>query len=148
VDKPCVQAHGGTDGWKVTIAYDDQIGGGHHTFARNLPNPPSYVVPCTPAGFSAAWGQAQTDPVTLTYGGSAASIANCGNWAYTLEDSSGSQVCPGSTASGAPTQPVTISYADCTTPPAAGWQVRVAWTDENGSPQHADVPIQGAVPSP
>ncbi|HEU5266493.1 MAG TPA: fibronectin type III domain-containing protein [Jatrophihabitans sp.] len=148
VDKACIQAHGADDGWQVTIQYTDQIGGGQHNFSRPLSNPPSYVVPCTPTGFSAAWGQTPSEPITVTYGGSAKSISTCNNWAYILEDSSETQVCPGATASGAPTQPITISYADCGTPPAAGWQVRVSWTDENGGAAHADVPITGAVPTP
>jgi hypothetical protein len=150
VDAACVNQFGADPGWSVSVTYTDAGTGNDHAVTPANPaltgTPPTYQ-PCTPAGFTAAWGTTINDGVTVTYPADAdpAAIAGCSNWAFELFTAD-STACGTPDSVQNPPAPNVIKLS-CQTVPGTGWTVRITWRDTANKPQSVDVDVTGTPPT-
>ena len=151
VPPECVDTHGSTDKWTVTVQFSNIVDGSTGgPFTYSLVGPPPTYLPCDPSGLTAAWGATLADGVSATVD-DAAQLSGCSGWRYALTDTSTTPptpVCTATTAEVRGTAPdVNINTYDpadpasCQTPPTATWSLEIDWVDTAGNPQSLDVPL-------
>jgi hypothetical protein len=146
----CVDAQP-SDGWTVTISYDDAGTSDTHTLTRSLKGPPPGYVPCTidKSAFGAQWAGTHAQPsAALQFTGKDTDLAGCSGWTYTLHTPGGDDcgTGPAGTAPDGP-QPVTIAVS-CSTAPdgAADWTITVGYQNPDQSHGSFAVTVSGSPP--
>lgn len=149
VPPDCVDTHGSTNQWTVTVQFANIVdGSAGGPFTYSLVGPPPTYQPCDPSGLTAAWGDTLAAGIVVNVDSSAV-LSGCSGWRYALTDTSTTPptpVCAAATAAvkDDPPTALTINTNDpttCTTPPTDTWSLEIDWVDTAGNPQSLDVPL-------
>ena len=146
IDQACIDADGGSTGWKVTVAFTF-VGSaeGPYTATPVGGSPATYTAPmCDVTGLAAHWSGHSANPSVTIAGVTAAAVANCTGWSYVVV---GPQTANCATDGNDPPPDVIALPASCSDTPSTGdWTVAVTYTGVDHSPHTATLPITGDPP--